>query len=56
MRVENGNMIVLFLILLEVLWDFYDICWGTGKKLLTLLLNDMIKVFYCRYDRKATGI
>ena len=50
------DILVLFLILLEMLWAIYDLRGGTLKKLPTLLLNDMIKVFYCRYERTARGI
>ena len=33
----SGNALIFF---------SHAICWGPGKKLLTLLLNDMIKVFF----------
>jgi hypothetical protein len=56
MRLESVDILVLFLILLEMLWAIYDLRGGTLKKLPTLLLNDMIKVFYCRYERTARGI
>jgi hypothetical protein len=40
------DILVLSLTFLEVLWFFFHaIVEGTANKLLTLLLNDMIKVF-----------